>query len=166
MQVTMARAASKVSSLLLLLLLLGSCDDKVYHKFYCVPDSWNNRDTLTFTISYPYTDLQLCDAYVELRHTHRYPCKRLWLRTQIHHTAYDSVTTDTICCEIFDSLGRQKGASAGLLYQTSHKLAPIELSSKDTVTISLTHIMNDCIEGLCDVGIRVERCGRHQLSGN
>ena len=74
--------------------------------------------------------------------------------------------SDTLCCEIFDSLGVHKGSSAGLFYQAQYGLGQIVFSSADTLTVSIAHMMDGDVDGVRSVGVRVERCGRHLSSGN
>lgn len=157
------RTLLRVSSILLMLFLC-SCENILYHDFRSVPEKWESGDTISFTICDPISGSHNCNAFVELRCNALYPYKKLWLRARV--AGRDGVSIDTICCEIFDSLGRQRGTTAGLLYQTRHKLAPMRLLADDTVTISLTHLMNEGVVGVSDVGIRVEHCGRHLPSEN
>ena len=156
----MTRTANKASSLILLLLLCA-CDNTLYHKFHNIEDGWSSSDTLTYTICDPLAGSHICDAYIELRTTADYPYRKLWLRAERENAHGSMRATDTICCEIFDSTGIHNGSTAGLLYQTRHRLPQIELNPTDTVTIEITHIMDGNVSGVRSVGVKAERCGRH-----
>ena len=151
---------------MLTLLLLCSCGNTLYHDFCNVDDGWCCDDTLTFTVTTPFMSAESCNAYVELRSTPDYPYRKLWLCTSVRHSIDNSTFLDTLCCEIYDSLGQHNGSTAGLFYQTRHRLGRVELAADDTVTVAVTHLMDEGVVGVRSVGIRFERCGRHLPSGN
>lgn len=159
------KAVSRASSLLTLLLLC-SCGNTLYHNFCNVDDGWGCADTLTFEINNPVVGDEACNVYVELRTTPDYPYRKLWLHTSVHRSNEKKMESDTLCCEIFDSLGVHKGSSAGLFYQAQYGLGQIVFSSADTLTVSIAHMMDGDVDGVRSVGVRVERCGRHLSSGN
>ena len=152
------------SSLLLgLMLLFAACDDVRLHTFHALQGEWLPTDTLEYVYVNASSDA-LHEMEVQLRCSSAYPVRELWLRVECLSCEAHSV--DTLCCEIYDSLGRQQGSGAGMLRQTSHKVGLRELQPSDTTHIKVTHLMDSAIEGVCDVGIRVCGRGRHQSSGN
>ena len=159
------KAVSRASSLLVLLLLC-SCGNTLYHNFCNVDDGWGGGDTLTFEISNPVVGGEACNVYVELRTAPDYPYRKLWLHTSLCRSNDKKMKSDTLCCEIFDSLGVHKGSSAGLFYQAQYELGQIVLAAADTLTVSIAHIMDGDVNGVRSVGVRVERCGQHLSSGN
>ena len=160
MAARITRALSRASSLLLVLCLC-SCADTVYHDFCNVEDGWKSNDTLVFRLCNARAASEVCDAYIELRTTPGYPYRKLWLSACVRGSSGGVGVTDTLCCEIFDSLGQQIGPTAGLLYQTGYRLTQLELPSADTVTVSIAHIMSGEVNGVRSVGVRAVRCGRH-----
>ena len=154
----------KPSNLLLaLLILFAACDDVRLHTFHGLHGEWLPTDTLEYVYANATTDA-LHELEVQLRCSSAYPVRELWLRVECLSSAVHSV--DTLCCEIYDSLGRQQGSGTGLMRQTSHNVGLRELQPSDTTRIRITHLMDKAIEGVCDVGIRVCGCVRHQSSGN
>ncbi len=149
--------------LLALMLLFAACDDVRLHTFHVLQGEWQATDTLEYVYANASGDT-LHEVEVQLRCSSAYPVRELWLRVECHSGNVHSV--DTLCCEIYDSLGRQQGSGAGILRQTTHKLGLRELQPSDTTRIKIAHLMNGAIEGVCDVGIRVCGRGRHQSSGN
>ena len=160
MAARITRALSRANSLLLVLCLC-SCADTVYHDFRNVEDGWKGNDTLVFRLCNARAASEVCDAYIELRTTPDYPYRKLWLSACVRGSSGEWVADDTLCCEIYDSLGQQRGSTAGLLYQTGYRLTQLELPSADTVTVSIAHIMSGEVNGVRSVGVRAVRCGRH-----
>lgn len=157
------RILSPSNLLVGLMLLLAACDDVRLHTFRELQGEWFATDTL----KYEYVNLAEGDAHdatVQLRCSSSYPVRQLWLR--VEYSAPGTHMVDTLCCEVFDSLGRQQGSSAGLLYQTSYTLGTYNLQSGDTAIFKVTHLMNGPVSGVADVGIKVCGRGRHLFSGN
>ena len=154
----------KPSNLLLaLLILFAACDDVRLHTFHGLQGEWRATDTLEYVYANASADA-LHDVEVQLRCSSAYPVRELWLRVECLSGNIHSV--DTICCEIYDSLGRQQGSGTGMMRQTSHNVGLRELQPSDTTRIKITHLMDKTIEGVCDVGVRVCGRGRHQSLGN
>ena len=151
------------SLLLGLMLLFAACDDVRLHAFHELQGKWCATDTLEY--KYYNSSVETAhDVSVQFRCTSSYPVRELWLRVEYVSSAVHQV--DTVCCEIFDSLGRQKGSSVGLLHQTSHSLGMYNVQTGDTAIIKLTHLMDSDVNGVADVGIKVCGRGRHLSSEN
>lgn len=155
--------ALKPSSFLLGLLLLAACDNVRLHAFRELQGEWRATDTLEFKYSNLSADA-FHDVYVQLRCSSSYPVRELWLRVEC--ATAGAVAVDTVCCEIYDSLGRQQGTSVGLLYQTSHVAGVYGVQPGDTATVKVTHLMNSSVKGVADVGIKICGRGRHLSSEN
>ena len=148
--------------LLLCLLLICSCDRTLYHSFYSVDDEWLPCDTIRFFVSEPIYSWHECRADVELRCNTQYPYKDLWLHVEARLSNDSIISSDTLCCELFDEYGKQIGTTAGLLYQTEFTFAYLELEGVDTLCINVSHLMNNAVVGVKDVGLRLSACDLHQ----
>lgn len=137
------------------LLLFAACDDVRMHAFRELQGEWSATDTLEYSY-FNSSDVALHEAFLQLRCSSSYPVRELWLR--IEHVAADVRRVDTVCCEVFDSLGSQQGSSVGLLRQTSHAVGVYSVQPGDTAVIKVTHLMSDAVRGVTDVGIKI--CGR------
>lgn len=157
------RILSPSSILVGLLLLLAACEDVRLHAFRELQGEWYATDTLEYEY-FNSSDGADHDAAVQLRCSSAYPVRELWLR--VEYTVADVCRADTICCEIFDSLGRQQGSSVGLLYQTSHAAGVYSVEPGDTAIFKVTHLMDTPVNGVTDVGLKVCGRGRHLFSGN
>jgi gliding motility-associated lipoprotein GldH len=146
-----------------LLLLFAACDDVRLHAFRELHGEWAATDTLEYEY-FNNSDGGAHDVSVQLRCSSSYPVRELWLRVEC--VARDAHQVDTLCCEVFDSLGRQQGTSVGLLYQTSHALGVCNVSPGDTAIIKVTHLMDGSVSGVSDIGVKVCGRGRHLFSGN
>ena len=154
----------KPSNLLLVLLLLfAACDDVRLHTFHELQREWQAEDTLEY-IYFNLSSDAPHELEVQLRCSSSYPVRELWLRVECLSANVHSV--DTLCCEIYDSLGRQQGSGAGLLRQTSHKVGMRSMQPNDTTRIKVTHLMEGTVKGVCDVGVKVCGRGRHLSSEN
>ena len=101
---------------------------------------------------------------IQLRCEASYPYKELWLGVLCLADSVGLFSADTLCCEIFDSLGQHRGATNGILYQTTHKLGVRKFPAGDTVRVKLYHIM-DCgtVKGVTDAGIKITSLSQHQF---
>lgn len=165
MQIVQA-SPSRLSSLLLLLVAmvsLSSCDGVLYHKFNTVGCEWHRGDTLSFVLCNPVFQESCCAADIELRCTKDYPYNDLWLYVDIMRRDSSFIYSDTLQFMIYEE-GRIKGATAGLMYQTSSHLQVIVCVPYDTLTVRVVHIMDDDIlPGVSDVGFRLSHCGRSRF---
>ena len=158
------RRILKPSNLLLVLLLLfAACDDVRLHTFHELQREWQAEDTLEY-IYFNLSSDAPHELEVQLRCSSSYPVRELWLRVECASAGRLSV--DTLCCEIYDSLGRQQGASVGLLRQTSHDAGQHFMQPDDTTRIKVTHLMGGAVKGVADVGVKVCGRGRRLSSGN
>ena len=154
----------KPSNLLLaLMLMFAACDDVRLHTFHELQGEWAATDTLRYEYFNSTKDTDFA-VELQLRCASSYPVRELWLRVECASAGRHSV--DTLCCEIFDSLGRQQGPGVGLLHQTSHDAGLHFMQPDDTARIKVTHLMDGPVKGVADVGIKVCGRGRRLSSGN
>lgn len=149
--------------ILVLMIMFAACDDVRLHTFHELKGEWLATDTLQYKY-YNFSNDAAHELFVQLRCSASYPVRELWLCVESLSGGNRSV--DTLCCEIYDSLGRQQGASVGLLHQTSYTLGTYNLQPHDTAFIKVTHLMDAPVYGVTDVGIKVCGSGRHRFSGN
>ena len=157
------RILSPSSLILGLMLLFAACDDVRLHTFRELQGEWVATDTLKYDYI-NYSNVAEHEVFVQLRCSSSYPVRELWLR--VEYAVPEVHQVDTLCCEVYDSLGRQQGSSVGLLYQTSHALGIYNVQPGDTATIKITHLMDGSVAGVADVGIKVCGRGQHLFSGN
>ena len=153
---------SKIGTTLAIMLLV-SCDS-LFHQYYGVGGCWDSSDTLTFTYA-PTNEYKFsCRLDVELRSNSDYRYKELFLRIERFSELQRDTVVDTLLCELYDDSGHIRGTTAGILRQTSFPMDTIEILPSDTITIKVSHLMDDKqLQGVSDVGIRLSHCGRHQF---
>lgn len=149
----------RLDVLLMAALLLVSCDGTVYHRFGQVDSAgWATTDTLSFI--YEGSDMlssaQAMEVVAQARCNAAYAYKNLFLRVESSRADGTLISTDTLCCEIYDDNGRRLGSTAGTIYQTASKPRPIAASCTDTLILKLSHIMGENpLQGVLDVGVRL-----------
>lgn len=147
-------------------LLFVSCDS-LFHQYRGVGGCWALSDTLTFTYTPTNEEKQNCRLDIELRSSNDYKYKEIFLRVERFSKRQKETVVDTLRCELYDDLGHTRGTTAGILWQTSFPVDTIEILPNDTVTVRVSHLMDDKqLKGVSDVGIRLSHCGRHQSLGN
>ena len=146
--------------LLLLVVLLVSCDGTVFHRFETVDDSgWALGDTLSFVydgsvMAAAGTGLEYS---LQVRYGAGYIYKNLCVRIESWRMA-DGVllSVDTLCCPMYDERGRRLGSTAGTMYQNSSQAQPVAASPADTLLLKVSHIMaTDSLQDVFDVGVRL-----------
>lgn len=152
---------------LVLLILASACEDVRMHSFQSLQGDWSRFDTLEYACYAPEGRDEAFVVDVQLRCEASYPYRELWLGVQCRADSVEYLSTDTLRCEIFDSLGRHNGTTGGVLYQTSHRLGVLEFPKADTVRVRLYHLMDgESVEGVTDVGIKVTALSRRRFSEN
>lgn len=142
-----------------------ACENLHFHTFHKLHGDWNATDTLNFMyVNDVGEDSIMLD--VELRCTSSFPFRELWLYLECISDEEYIISVDTVCCDIFDSLGRQNGACAGTLYQTSFPVALCKTLPRDTVYIKIAHLMNGSLSGINDVGVKIYGSAQRQFLGN
>lgn len=131
-----------------------SCKDLYFHEFRPVNAEWLPTDTLTYSFV---NNGQKRSLFInaELRCTPSFPMRCLWLYVECCGKESGFLLADTVCCEVFDTLGRQNGSTAGLLYQTSFPVGNVLVSPHDTLQIKVAHVMNTPVNEVFDVGIKM-----------
>ena len=152
--------------LLVAVLLSAACEDIRLHTYHSLSGDWSAADTLKYTYINNSVRDSIFTMDIELRSTSSYPSRQLWIGVQRLTDKNTPAPVDTLCCEIYDSLGRQKGTSTGLLHQISIEAGRLKVAPQDTLHINIIHLMNEPVRDITDVGIRV--CGhvQHQYAGN
>lgn len=155
---------SKIVAMATVVLLLASCDS-LFHQYRGVGGCWASSDTLSFVyVSGSECSAQTCVLDVELRSNSDYRYKELFLRVERYSVLQKDTLVDTLVCELYDEVGRLRGTSAGILQQTSYRVGTLELHPNDTLTIKVSHLMDDePLYGISDVGVRLSHSGRHQF---
>ncbi len=153
--------------LFVLFLFATACEDVRVHSFRSLSGDWSVFDTLQYACCAPAGRNESFMIDVQLRSKPSYPYRELWLGVQCVADSSGLLSTDTLRCELFDSLGRHSGTTGGILYQTSHRLGTREFPKADTVRVRLYHLM-DCevVEGIADVGVRITALSQRQFSEN
>lgn len=159
--------SNKIFVVFLYILLFVSCDNRLLYEFKNVNGEWSRGDTLTFcffennNVSSDYT------LRVELRNVHDCIYKNILLRVEACSNNYTKSLVDTVSCEIFSDKGVHNGATAGIMYQQASEKIHIPTLNGDTLHVKINHIMTeDTIIGVSDVGVRLQRLGRHRFSKN
>lgn len=155
---------------LLSLLALVSCGGTLFHRYEQVDDMlWGKSDTIEFLYngSEPGSETGV-DATLEIRHDAGYDNRYLLVRMEVVDVVDNCiVAVDTFLCEVYDDYGRRNGSASGGLYQLSGNSLPLPISSKDTVLVRLSHIMEqETLDGIADVGIKFvgsSAHGQHQF---
>lgn len=147
----------------MLLILATSCEDVRLHTFHSLGGEWKATDTLEYIYA-PGIKNEPCMIDVQLRSEASYPFSELWIGVQCRADSAGVLSTDTLRCEIFDSLGRHCGTTGGTLYQTSHQLGVREFPGGDTVRIRLYHLMEgSSVKDITDAGIKVTALAPRQF---
>ena len=147
----------------MLLILATSCEDVRLHTFHSIDGEWKATDTLDYTFA-PGIKNEAYMIDVQLRSEASYPFSELWIGVQCRADSAGVLSTDTLRCEIFDSLGQHRGTTGGTLYQTSHQLGVREIPGGDTVRIRLYHLMESSIvKDITDAGIKITALSPRQF---
>lgn len=129
----------------------------VYHQFRAVPEGWSQTDTLLFALP-PLSDgADKGRMFVDVRYTEKFPYRDLWLL--VRHNMAGSVhwQTDTLCCPLFDKEGHPLGDGLLELFQTEVPYATVVPPDSGHACVQIVHCMaDDSLEGVSDVGIRIE----------
>ena len=150
----------RIKALLLVVLLLVSCDGTVYHRFEQVDDAgWMAGDAFSFLYEPGalVSDGGALDIALQVRYGADYRFKNLYACVETFR-ARDSVllSVDTLCCCMYDDNGRRLGYTAGAIYQNSSEPATVAVSPVDTLLLKVTHIMDvDSLKDVFDVGLRL-----------
>lgn len=159
--------SNKLFIFFLYILLFMSCDNRLLHEFKNVNGEWLRDDTLTFSF---FEKNNLSSDYtlrVELRNVHDCIYKNILLRVEARSNNYTKPLVDTVSCEIFSDNGVYNGATAGIMYQQASEKIHIPSLNGDTLHVQINHIMiADTLIGISDVGVRLQRFGRHRFLKN
>lgn len=134
---------------------LASCaTDTLYHHYEATGENgWERTDTLCFHLPH-LPGHRHVGLEIGIRHRSNYPYKDLWLA--LSRPLSPHLPADTFHLYLADSTGQWSGSGiAGFAYQYELPLLPYALNDNDTV-LHITHLMRkECLEGICDVGVRL-----------
>lgn len=151
----------KVKLLLLAILLLVSCDGTVYHRFAQVDsEGWASVDTLSFVYegaAVPSSKETAPMAMtLNVRYGAGYKYRNLYVLVESFKADSVLLSTDTLCCPIYDERGRRLGSTAGSIYQNQSQTIPLPASCADTLVLKVSHLMNDAsLLDVLDVGVKL-----------
>ena len=142
-----------------LFLLLISCDsNRVYDESRQIPDaSWEQENILHFETEI--TDLEsLYNFYINIRNTTDYKYSNIYF---FINTSFPSgeIAHDTLECILADHRGKWLGKGFGKIKE-SHILfkSRFRFPQKGNYRFDVEHAMRiDTLEGIADVGIRIEK---------
>lgn len=161
----MGRLLSNSLLLCVALLAFAACDNR-FHRYNSVGGAWSRNDTVRFVCS-PASGSAPLAAYAGVRCMPNYPYKQLLLRIEVETSPTSCAMVDTVLCDIYDDNGHWNGSTAGLLHQMEFYISTYDFSVYDTVTVRMTHAMDDeILQGISDVGLRLSDCDRRQYAGN
>jgi len=144
---------------LMLSLLLTSCGKKyLYDDVHTLPaDGWNKNQKERFIFNVPDTTCTFL-FYLDLRNEidYRYSNLYVFMETQFPN---GNITRDTLECILAEPSGKWTGRGYGRLKENMILLNPtIKFPLKGSYTIDIEQAMRDeILEGITDVGIRIER---------
>ena len=151
----------RIKLLLLAVLLLVSCDGTVYHHFEHVDsDGWSPADTLSFVYegsTVPSNkETPPMAMTLNVRYAAGYKYRDLYVLVESFKADSVLLSSDTLCCPIYDMSGRRLGSTAGSIYQNRSQTVPLPASCADTLVLKVTHLMNDAsLQDVLDVGVKL-----------
>lgn len=129
----------------------------VYYHYEPVSDGWLDGDTMNFNLPV----LEQAAHYqvsLEWRYTEAYPYRSLKLL--VKNNLDDSLqwVSDTVTCFLRNENGIACGEGISAMYQLSVPLGEYASDGSQCASVHITHCMDTySIEGLCDIGIKIER---------
>ncbi|TKG94481.1 gliding motility lipoprotein GldH [Puteibacter caeruleilacunae] len=143
----------------LVLMLVVACDrNSVFDSYQELNvEGWHKDSLAHFSVDITDT-ITPCDMYVNIRNKGSYPNSNLWLF--VYMTAPDGkVKTDTIEYILADPSGKWRGSGLGDLYDNQLPLkSNVVFPVSGSYEVKLQHGMRaDVLEGIRDIGIRIEK---------
>lgn len=146
----------RASSLLLLLFLLCSCENTLFHSFSSVGGEWQRSSVVEFAYGNRYNSYSVCGLQIEARTDASYRYKNIVVRAEYFNKSDSLLHCDTIPVLVYNDEGHRIGATVGVLYQQESNVILPKISFNDTVHIRLNHIMPDeSLKGVHDIGIKL-----------
>lgn len=154
--------------MLLLALLLGSCDDKrVFDEYKSVSSKWDKDDVVTFKMTPP-DSINAYNLFVNLRNTSDYKYSNLFLIVELNYPNGKTIK-DTLEYKMANPDGSFIGT--GFSDVIENKLwykgydEPFVFNEIGEYTVNIQHAMRengsvkglDKLEGVTDIGFRVEK---------
>ena len=151
----------RVKLLLLAVLLLASCDGTVYHRFEHVDsDGWSPADTLSFVYEGSAVssgkESSPMAMTLNVRYGAGYKYRNLYVLVESFKADSSLLSSDTLCCPIYDERGRRLGSTAGSIYQNKSQTVPLLATCADTLVFKVSHLMNDTfLQEVLDIGLKL-----------
>jgi len=148
-----------ILSLIAIAIIVVSCDrNKVYDDFVKIDDNvWNNKNIIKFEFEIEDTT-SLHNVFINVRHANHYKYNNLWLF--VKSSAPNGMTEiDTVECVLADKSGKWSGDGLGDIWdkQIPWKLG-VRFPVKGKYIVEYEQGMrSDNIEGIMDLGLRVEK---------
>ena len=164
----MQKRVSSPFIVLVSFLVLVSCDaNKVFDSYKTVPNKWNKDSIISFNFKAPDTTNQY-NLFINIRNTNDYPFSNLFLIAEINYPN-GKVLKDTLEYKMTKPNGELLGVGFSdlkenkLWYKGYDK--PFVFNEAGDYVISFQHAMRingkeeglDNLEGITDIGFRVER---------
>jgi len=149
----------------LLLVLLSSCDDKaVFDQYKSVSTSWNKKDIVNFKINAP-DSINPYNLFVNVRNTNDYKYSNLFLIVEMNFP-HGKTLTDTLEYDMTKKNGEWLGE--GLSSVKENKLwykKDVIFNESGTYNVNIQQAMRSNgevngvvnLEGITDVGFRIEK---------
>lgn len=152
----------RIKLVLLAVLLLVSCDGTVYHRFEQIDGAgWSSADTLSFVYegnaaSSSSRDSKPVAMTLNVRYGAGYRYRNLFVLVQSFRSDTLLLSSDTLCCPVYDDRGRRQGCTAGSIYQNQSQTIQLPASCADTLVLKVSHLMDeDPLQNIFDVGVKL-----------
>lgn len=151
------------------LIAMVACDaNRVIDEYVSVPNSWNKDDIIEFEVELPDT-INAYDVFVNIRNSNDYKYNNLFLIVELDHPN-GKVKKDTLEYRMTNADGEFLGS--GFTDVKENKLwykQALVFNETGTYTFRIQHAMRENgmvegikdLEGIIDVGIRIERPKRN-----
>lgn len=153
---------NKILQKILIISLFGAlwaCDtSRVFDTYHAISDqTWHKDSLVTFHLNIEDT-IQNHDLYVNIRNDMNYGYSNLWLFLEIEQPG-GSALRDTFEIVLADPSGKWLGKGlGGLKTRETIYRRNVYFPVSGNYKVNVQHGMrNDLLDGICDVGFRVER---------
>lgn len=156
----MINNVSKILGILLLLLGLISCDaDKVFEEYIEVDNAnWQKENIASFEFAAKDT-VTAHNLYINVRNTGSYAYSNIYLFVTMQGPN-GGILKDTVNCVLADNRGKWLGSGVGDLWDLSIPYVggfKFAQSGDYTVTLEQAMRVDNGLEGITDIGLRVEK---------
>lgn len=157
---------NKYKSILLLILMLVSCDSKrVFDEYNSIPDGfWDKEKSISFNFLVTDT-ITKRNLFFNLRNNHNFPFSNLFLITEMNFPDGQKVV-DTLEYDMADKTGKFLGEGFSEIKESKlYYKENITFPNTGNYQISISHAMRKSdeveeikiLKGITDVGFRIEK---------